>query len=538
MGHEINIDSIMVLDKRIEEITAELAQLKRSRNSLLNVARIPPDILGHIFHLNVMPEPGDGYFPKLQKGSYNFILVCHRWFRVARNTPALWSFWGNELKDWKRRHLLSGVSAPVDLVLDVFTHGGESLDEILRNVLRDRAARDVIRKVHIRCQSIEESTATAIISLLTPEDEGIRHSSMESIALSGVDVSDFFARHCFPKLRDLYLFGNFKVSCWDHLKSATAALTDLCIDQNTIRPTVVPTTSQILSLLASNPNIRFLALRRLIVSDDSGNDSKFLVPLRRLERLCLIGTFHDIFPILHRLELPKRIESASLEFYNCKFEEAYEIIGPYIRNYLQRDPRFRNRLEISTLYSSYSTSISTIAVAAEYWGPNLPPQVDSPCAAFKIGLSRRVPSNLRRKLNIKILALLPLESIVSFKTNLRATEEVLVVVPNLEVLHLVGPGVSNGFLLPDPDGPNAHKKLLPHLRWLKLEDPKALDGDWNPLITYLTHQTSDGQTVSLDVFDEIHICPEMVEQIDDLVEEFNLAPDPEGRCHNLDGSCV
>ena len=149
MGCEINIGLIMALDKQIEEKTAELTRLKRSRNSLLNVARIPPEILGHIFHLNVIPEAGDGYFAGLQKDSHNFLFVCHHWFQVARNTPELWSFWGNNLGDWERRYPLSGVSTPVDLVLGEFYDGDESLAEILRDVLRDRAARDVIRKVHI-----------------------------------------------------------------------------------------------------------------------------------------------------------------------------------------------------------------------------------------------------------------------------------------------------------------------------------------------------------------------------------------------------
>jgi len=231
MGREVNIDSILALDERIKEITAELAQLKRSRNSLLNIARIPPEILGHIFRLNIMPEAGEGYFPKLRKGSYNFLLVCHHWFQVARNTPELWSFWGNSLEDWRRRYPLSGVTAPVDLVLDRFHHRDESLDEILRDVLRDRAARGVIREVHIGCLSEDRSTATAVISSLTPEDEGIRHSRMESIALSGaVDVSNFLARHHFPKLRDLRLYNGFKISCWDHLKSHTMALINLTIN--------------------------------------------------------------------------------------------------------------------------------------------------------------------------------------------------------------------------------------------------------------------------------------------------------------------
>ena len=69
----------------------------------------------------------------------------------------------------------------------------EDFDEALRDALRDRAARDVIRKVHLK--SNDTGLLTAIISSLIPESEDVRPSSIESIMLKNVDVSDLFARH-------------------------------------------------------------------------------------------------------------------------------------------------------------------------------------------------------------------------------------------------------------------------------------------------------------------------------------------------------
>jgi len=348
-----------------------------------------------------------------------------------------------------------------------------------------------------------------------------------------MDVSDFFARHHFPKLRYLYLFNNFRISCWDHLNSHTTALTELFLDQNNTTPlSAVPTTSQILSLLASNPNIRSLTLQWLTVSDDSGNDSTSLVPLCHLKRLCLVGEFREVFPIVHRLELPQRIDNARIEFHECEFEEADEIIGPYIQDYLRRDPRFKDRLEISASSGSHSTSINASVVEVEHHGPN-PPQDDTPRATFEIELSDHVPTDVGEGLGIRVLALLPPESVVSFKTNLM-TEEEAIVVPNLKTLHLVNPIVSSGFLLLDPGGPNAGRKLLPHLEWLELESPDLGLDDWDPVITYLTHQTSDGQSVSLKAFGEVHMCPEVVEEIEDLVEELTYTPSTEPSCFSGD----
>ena len=77
----------------------------------------------------------------------------------------------------------------------------------------------------------------------------------------------------------------------------------------------------------------------------------------------------------------------------------------------------------------------------------------------------------RDQLCIDILALLPQERIVHLGTYLpmSAMEELLVTMPNIESLnieslHLYGTAVSERFLLPDPYGPNAHKKFLPSLR--------------------------------------------------------------------------
>ena len=50
MGREVNMDSIRALEKQIEEGKGDSIELKRTRNSLLNItARVPPEILGDVF---------------------------------------------------------------------------------------------------------------------------------------------------------------------------------------------------------------------------------------------------------------------------------------------------------------------------------------------------------------------------------------------------------------------------------------------------------------------------------------------------------
>ena len=516
IGREINHDAILALD-------AQIIQLKRTRNSLLNITRIPPEILGHIFRFNT--DAGHRHFADVPKGSYNFLLVCHHWFQVALRTPGLWTSWGNSLKDWKRLYFRSGISA-LDLILDGWSNRGGVFDEAMRDVLMDRAAHNVIRKLHLRSNDME--LLTTIISSLIPEGEEVRPSSIESIVLGNVDVSDLFTRYRFPKLRNLYLLQGFRISSWDHLKSTTTALIHLSLSDidtsSSPSPSAVPTTSQILSLLASNPNLRSLALDVLPINDDSGYSPKLQVPLRHLGWISLTGPFHHLFPILQRLEFPERMNFGEVTLYSCTPQEVLEVIGSYIPDCLRHDARFRDRLAISL-----QSNTRCISVSARVVGPNRLPQDGPPYRKFEGRLSYTIPCDVRR-LCIDILALLPQESIIDFETNLSVTEEIFIAMPNLKALHLAQPVVSVGFLLPDPNGPNTGKKLLPSLQRLYLEMARPVNDNWNPLITYLSHQTSGDQAISLDLLGEDHVCSEVIEKIKGLVEELAYEPDPELGC--------
>ena len=216
MGPEVNIDSILALEKQIEEGLGDVIQLKRARNSLLNIfARLPPELLGKVFHWNTIPVGDCG---EVRRGSYNFLLVCHRWFEVASGTPELWTYWGNTLKLWSQRYQRSGI-APLDLVLLTHKHiGGENVfDGPLRDALRARAADGSIRSVQFRGWDTDQ--LNSVISSLTPDGDDIRDSSIESLTLeyTDLDITTFLAHHRFPRLRVLRLLTHARISSWDHL---------------------------------------------------------------------------------------------------------------------------------------------------------------------------------------------------------------------------------------------------------------------------------------------------------------------------------
>jgi len=335
MDREINLDSILALEKRIEEHEGHektIIQLKRTRNSLLNVSTLlPPEILGSIFHWNVIPCRE---FGGLENGSYNFLLVCHHWFEVASRTPELWSFWGNSVEDWTHRQTCCG-SGPVDLVLN----GGGELGDELRDALRDRAAQDTIRRICLRSAGAE--LLSSIISAVVIEGEETRSNSVESFKVmnygeSLVDISDLFSRYHLPKLRSLHLFG-CRISSWVLLESQTTALTTLRLTADQLSP--VPTPFQLLSILSSSPLLRDLAHFYSPGSYVDHDVPTIRVQLRHLERLYLSGDFRRVFTFLNLLELPDEMDSQKVDLYGCSLLDLSQTLGPYLGDRVRRRGR-------------------------------------------------------------------------------------------------------------------------------------------------------------------------------------------------------
>ena len=514
MGREARIHSIRALEKRIEEGKGDITKLKRARNSLLNVsARVPPEILGEIFAWSLVRK---GDFDGLRKGSYNFLLVCHHWFEVASRTPELWSFWGNTLRDWNKRH--HHARAPLDLVLDGGRCGPDAtFDESLRDVVRGHVMQDTIRQVHLTTSGDGPALAPIILSLTPDHDEGVQNDNIESIVWRNwgtplVDVSNFFARSRLSNLRLLELSGNFRILSWDYLTPRTTLLTSLLLEVP-LSPT--PITSQLFSILASNPNIRKLWLTDPALPNDADGPT-FQVPLHHLKSLSLIGAFHRVFGLLRQLVLPEGLDNIYLTVYKSTVEDISQTLGPYMRDYFQRNPRFQDRLHITSSSSPDSISFAVDVVCTHTTAP-----VQNPFVALTVCLDAPPLQDVLEQLFIDFAALVPQKHVVSLSTDLgdNLPEVLFSTMPNIEMLHLLNVKLSKGFLQPKLDGPRANTKLLPSLRSLCLEDVTLVDRDWSHLTRYLTHQTSDGQIISLEVIGYFpNMRPEVVNEIAELVE--------------------
>ena len=518
MDCEVNLDSIRALDERIGTYERTVIKLKRARNLLLNVSKLPPEVLGNIFYRNVTLE---GDFGGLDEGSHNFLLVCHHWFEVASRTPDLWSFWGNTRKDWARWSHRSRT-APLDLVLNSDDYKDSHLDTTLCNILRDRATRDTIRRVHLKAR--DPVLLSSTVAQLTANREELRSNSMESFVLwnrgdTPVDVSDFFVHHRFPKLRRLHLL-NCAISSpsWDHLKSRTSVLTTLFLDL--ISPSPTPTTSQLLSILSSNPTLRDVVLIERAIPDDGGGSSSFRVQLHHLKELGLEGDLRHIIGLLHQLDYPRNMEDLTLGLHGCGVADISQTIGPYLRDYLQHHDRPRNGLNlfVTSEYSGNDTWEITLR-AGDAGGIDFSTlERKNTFVAISVRLNWLPNGDELERTILDLIAYVPREEVFYFRVldTPVNVEDASAQFPNVRALALDRIMLYTAFPSPNPVGDVVTFPFLEHVLWETMYD----DDDWSPLVDFLARRASLGNRLDTLVIGGSHVCSEVAESIRGMVREL------------------
>ena len=514
-------DSIQAIDEQIKEHEKAgehekaIIRLKRTRNSLLNVSKLPPEVLGEIFCWNATFK---GRFGGLEERSHNFLLVCHHWFEVASCTPEIWIFWGNVLKDWARRCPYSRT-APLDLVLDGDAGDGDRPDAALYNELQDRAIRDTIRRVHLKANSSE--LLSSIISSLTAKCEGTRTNSVESFVLynwgsSPVDISDFFAHYQFPKLRRLDTV-ECTISLWDQLTLRTGALTVLGLHLRFSSHT--PTMSQLLSILSSNPLLQKIALNGRVIPQDDGDTSPVRVPLHNLKELELDGSPQNVIKLLHRLDHPRRMDGLTLTLDRCSVMEISQLLGPYLRGYIRGRGRSQYGLGLNVFFSE------TLGLhVGDVQGVN--PLLRPMNSFLTISVAPNEPhhENARGRAIFDLIMYVPKEEFTHFKTsgNCVTMGNIYPLFPNLRALSFADMRLSAAF--PEPD-PGRDKEILLFLQHIFLQYPSVDNNNWSPLVTFLAcrRRTSFGNRLStLEISGSPHMYPEVMETVGGMVRKFTI----------------
>ena len=290
-------------------------------------------------------------------------------------TPEVWSFWGSALTDWARWHRHSGT-ATLDLVLGAVGYDGSAFDVALCDTLRDRATRDAIRRIHLRSE--EAALLSSIISPLTAIGERVRSNSVESFILSNdgetpVGVSDFFAHYHFPRLQRLEL-DNCIITTWDLLTSRTTVLTSLALHFS--HPSPTPTTSQLFSILTSNPSLRRVSLSKYAIPTDGGGETPNRVSLHYLTELELVGGSQHIAGLLHQLDHPRDVY-LDITLRDRTVTDIPRMVGSYLRDYLRRRNWSPNGLGLSiSQFGNHITlnigDVDGIAMSTSVWGQITP----------------------------------------------------------------------------------------------------------------------------------------------------------------------
>ena len=505
--------------EQIREHRRPIIDRKRVQNSLLNISRLPPEILGYIFWLTSFPE---GF----ETRSLHFLRVCNYWYEVASHTPELWSSWGNTLEDWTRCHLRH-PETPLDLVLDEETPNKASVDVSVQTALRDRASRDSIRLVHLRSEN--RKLLSFILWTLVTDRKKVRDSSVESFVLHNkgnqpVDVSNFFANTHFPKLRHLDLT-HCIISSWDCFALQTNLLTTLVLHLYSIPP--VATTPQLLSLLASNPSLQKIVLVGCSLPEDRNEDHP-QVSLPQLKELELAGGCEDVSRFLNRLVFPKILDHLDIDLDGCTVQGVLETIGPYLRDYFLRRGKSQGGLTISTSFEE--GILLHVGDGDGFNSSSLMPEQIVPFLAINMGVIYSL--NPPQELFLSLLTHTPQEEIVhlqilgqdpgSARGDSTTMSNIYALLPNLRILYCKWVPLSVVFPMscPSEEDPFPSQSL----RCVFLE-VAFTNVNWRPLIDFLClsfRMSSARRLDLLHIISDARFRPEVEDYIRSSVQEFRL----------------
>ena len=136
--------------------------------------------------------------------------------------------------------------------------------------------------------------------------------------------------------------------------------------------TTAPPTSQLLSILASNPVLRQVEISGCLGPSDGGGRS-FRVQLHHLKKLELRGKFQHVFGLFERLDNPRNMDLLDLTLDDCDVADVSRIIGPYLRDHIQRREKspgglflFLSSLDYLTLRIGDADRINSFIQAGVY----------------------------------------------------------------------------------------------------------------------------------------------------------------------------
>jgi hypothetical protein len=210
------------------------------------------------------------------------------------------------------------------------------------------------------------------------------------------------------------------------------------------------------------------------------------------------------------------MEEMTLTASSCTVGDILGTLGPYAQDYIRPDGLGIHATSFSGFVSIQVSNISSVTSSVA--GP-----VQK--VTFTAIHQEELSASAEDEVCISLVAHTLGEHVVYFGGNLSIDniERTVAAMTKLQEIHLDCPLLDHRFLRQDLSGPLPNEKLFPSLRHLHPKDTLLYNGDWSPIIPYLTHQTSGGQRISLTISGTPqHACKEVLRDMKGLVEELVL----------------
>ena len=217
-----------------------------------------------------------------------------------------------------------------------------------------------------------------------------------------------------------------------------------------------------------------------------------------------------------------------LSVYRCGIEDLLTYLGPLAREHLRREQGHRARLGLSMKCYPNPISIDGSAIDHRSDGDGRSTFATS-AANLRPGVSYAVVVQL----SANLMSCLSVENVVHFggDMSMDVVKEIVPAMARIEDIHLIRAQLEPGFLLPDIGSPGGDGKLLPSLQRIRLEDVLTDEGSWQPLLSYLAHQTTNGQKVWLTISaPREHICEDVLKEIQEMVEDLVVDIEVDAEC--------
>ncbi|KAI0067620.1 hypothetical protein BV25DRAFT_1794759, partial [Artomyces pyxidatus] len=282
------------LDARLHELRNEIQSVQLQRNAIAPISFLPNELLFRIILYHA-------YSVDIFSASWvKAMLVCRRWYEVARSHAQLWSYVSDSVRRQSPSHVWEMLKRSGDYPL---TCTFSPMDEEVYVL-------EMILKKHMhRVRSLKINGDAKLFSPLLKEGDRwpiLEHLALDSWGSENTHLSPSLFEHGAPRLRSLEL-NNIGMSGWHYLSN----LTNLSLVRGHDGTTPHPSFDVLLATLQRSPSLRRLKLHGYLPSDEEGlmaldrlSTQPFPIDLPLLEHLDVVAAFEAIDALLRCVILP------------------------------------------------------------------------------------------------------------------------------------------------------------------------------------------------------------------------------------------